>query len=463
MRHIGRKTRGGEHGLRQEAPGHPRPGGVHYRRHTAVDRHGGDAADVTLHPDPAHRGAHEAEGRGGRHLGGGDDGAAAEGSGLGSKRLPEACVGRGILLGAGRALQHAHRVEVEVLLVGEDLEHVLSGRERNTFLPDPLEGVPIAGVRHDDGAGDVLAVDLDVEGAGRELAAHPQLDVVVGGGLHVDGVVQPLAGLEVVDHISAAGGVGRDDDVDVLVGAVLATLIARRVVVIGDAFAAQVEVLRLEAAGNGDGRPGKGRRRRRLQHAYRVEVEVLLVDEDLEHVLAGRERNSFLPDPLEGVPIAGVRHDDGAGDVLAVDLDVEGAGRELAAHAQLDVVVGGGLHVDGVVQPLAGLEVVDDESAACGVGRDDDVDVLVGAVLTARVARYVVVIGDAFAAAVEVLRLEAAGNGDGRPGKGRRRRRLQHAYRVEVEVLLVDEDLEHVLSGRERNTFLPNPLEGVPI
>src|SRR5439155_1251562 len=147
-------------------------------------------------------------------------------------------------------------------------------------------------------------------------------------------------------------------------------------------------------AGNGGGRPRNGRARRRLQHAYRVEVEVLLVGEDLEHVQPGGKRDPFLPDPLEGVPIAGVGHDDGAGDVLAVDFDVEGAGRELAAHAQLDVVVGGGLHVDGVVQPLAGLEVVDDETAPCRVGRDDDVDVLVGAVLTARVAGDVVVVGD---------------------------------------------------------------------
>src|SRR5206468_12052929 len=93
---------------------------------------------------------------------------------------------------------------------------------------------------------DVLAVDLDVEGAGRELAAHPQLDAVVGGGLRVDGVVQPLAGLEVVDDVTAAGGVGGDDDVHVLVGAVLTAGVAGDVVVIGDAFAAEVEVLRLE-------------------------------------------------------------------------------------------------------------------------------------------------------------------------------------------------------------------------
>src|SRR5439155_9857630 len=118
---------------------------------------------------------------------------------------------------------------------------------------------------------------------------------------------------------------------------------------------------------------------------------------------------------------------DGAGYALAVDLDLEGAGRELAAHAQLDVVVGGALHVDRVVQPLAGLEVVDDETAARGVGRDDDVHVLVGAVLTARVAGDVVVVGDPFAAQVEVLRLEAAGNGDGCPGKGRGRRALRRA------------------------------------
>src|SRR5207245_8927575 len=94
-----------------------------------------------------------------------------------------------------------------------------------------------------------------------EPAVHARLEVYAGVCMHVDCVCHPLAGLEVVDDVTSAGGVGRDDDVDVLVGAVLATLIARRVVVIGDAFAAQVEVLRLEAAGNREGCPGKGRGR----------------------------------------------------------------------------------------------------------------------------------------------------------------------------------------------------------
>src|SRR5205823_10829781 len=115
---------------------------------------------------------------------------------------------------------------------------------------DPLEGVPAAGVGHQDAAGDADAIDLDVEGAVGELVARPQLDVVLGAGEHVDGISEPLSGLEAVHDEAAAGGVGGGADVHVLAEPVLTALIARGVVVVGNAFAAEIEALRLESSGN---------------------------------------------------------------------------------------------------------------------------------------------------------------------------------------------------------------------
>src|SRR5439155_474843 len=161
--------------------------------------------------------------------------------------------------------RYADRVQVEILLIDDDLQQVLTRSERNVCLADPLEGVPVAGVGHADCSRHVLAVDLDVEGAGRGHAAGTQLDVVLGAGRYAD----------------------------------------------------------------------------------RVQVEILLIGDDLQHVLTRSEKDGFLADPLEGVPVAGVGHAEGSRHVLAVDLDVERSVRGHAARTQLDVVLGAGRYADG--------------------------------------------------------------------------------------------------------------------
>lgn len=119
------------------------------------------------------------------------------------------------------------------------------------------------------------------------------------------------------------------------------------------------------------------------------------------------------PDPGEGSPPSGHRHAHRAGEVDAVDLHVEPAAGHFAAGVQLDQVRTGSGDVDRVLQPLAGLDVVDGEAARVGAGRrGDDVDVFARAVLPAGVAGHEVVIGEALSAEVEVLRFERAGNGE---------------------------------------------------
>src|SRR5438034_124666 len=119
-----------------------------------------------------------------------------------------------------------------------------------------------------------------------------------------------------------------------------------------------------------------------------VEVEVLLVRDDFEDMPAGGERYAQLADPLEGVPAAGVGHGNAAGDVDAIDFDVEaGRWRPVAiACSEFDVVLGAGGHVDGIGEPLSGLEVVHDITTAQGVGGHDDVHVLARPVLTPGIA-----------------------------------------------------------------------------
>src|SRR5438552_17274613 len=74
-------------------------------------------------------------------------------------------------------------------------------------------------------------------------AAHQQVEPVGPRLRDLDGVLQPFSGLEVVDHI---GAVGVADDIDVFSGTVLAALIPRRQVVVGNAFATLVEVFRFD-------------------------------------------------------------------------------------------------------------------------------------------------------------------------------------------------------------------------
>src|SRR5204863_320181 len=210
---------------------------------------------------------------------------------------------------------------------GYDFKNMNARSQRNALLADPLEGAPAAGVGHEDAAGDVNAIDFDVEGTVGEPAAGADFDVVLGAGGHVDGIGEPLSGLEVVHDITTAQGVGGHDDVHVLARPVLTPGIAFDVVVVGDAFAAEIEVLRLKGAGNRDRDSGI---RRGSGHGSsdpnRVQVEVLLVRDDFEDMPAGGERYAQLADPLEGVPAAGVGHGNAAGDVDAIDFDVE-AGR----------------------------------------------------------------------------------------------------------------------------------------
>src|SRR5262249_38220656 len=150
-------------------------------------------------------------------------------------------------------------------------------------------------------------------------------EVVVSVARHVDRVREPFAGLEVVDGVRAAGGVGRGDDVDVLARAELTAGIAWGEVVVGDVLAAVVELRGLEGLRQRDGRTAIRRATvRRLRGGVedgpdRAHVEVLLVGDDLDDVLARGERHVLLAEPLEGAPAAGVRYRDRSGDVCAVD------------------------------------------------------------------------------------------------------------------------------------------------
>src|SRR5439155_25762291 len=86
---------------------------------------------------------------------------------------------------------------------------------------------------------------------------------------------------------------------------------------------------------------GGGARRLRRRDSDRVQVEVLLVREYLQNMLAGGNWHALLADPLECVPPSGVGHDDRSGHVLPIDFDVEGAGCERDARPAVDVVLGG--------------------------------------------------------------------------------------------------------------------------
>src|SRR5437879_3690658 len=137
---------------------------------------------------------------------------------------------------------------------------MLTGAERYSFFADPLKGAPAAGVGQDNSSGHVHTVDLGVKGSIWEVkvGCRPQLDGVIAARRHVDGVGEPLAGLEVVHHVAAAGGVGGHDDVHILAEPVLAALIARSVVVVDHAFAAAIKILRLESCRNRYGGSGIG-------------------------------------------------------------------------------------------------------------------------------------------------------------------------------------------------------------
>src|SRR5206468_4790438 len=65
---------------------------------------------------------------------------------------------------------------------------------------------------------------------------------------------------------------------------------------------AEIEVLRLKGSGNRDRHSGIRTGSGHGTDPNRVQVEVLLVRNDLQDMLAGGERHACLADPLEGAP-----------------------------------------------------------------------------------------------------------------------------------------------------------------
>jgi hypothetical protein len=117
-------------------------------------------------------------------------------------------------------------------------------------------------------------------------------------------------------------------------------------------------------------------------------------------VLARGQVHAVLSGPAEGTPPASVGNSDRPGHVQAVDLYAPAAVAELAADAGLDPIDIRAAHIDGVGEPFAALEIIDDVAQRVP-RRCDDVNVRVGSVLPALISRRQVVIGDALAAVIE--------------------------------------------------------------
>src|SRR5712691_3670707 len=154
------------------------------------------------------------------------------------------------------ARSHPECIQVEILLIRKDLQYMLTGRERNAGFGDPSESAPAASHGRDHASGYIDPVDFDVKGAGgREVIALVDRNIVLTARRDVDRVRQPLSGLEIVHD---KPGLRVLDDVHVFAGPILTSGVARGVVVVSDAFAAEVEVLGLEASGNSYGSSGIG-------------------------------------------------------------------------------------------------------------------------------------------------------------------------------------------------------------
>ncbi len=82
-----------------------------------------------------------------------------------------------------------------------------------------------------------------------------------------------------------------------------------------------------------------------------------------------------------------------------------GAVVEHTRRVERELVVARHRHVDRIGQPFARLEIVDDETVF-GVRSRDDVDTLRGTVQPADVRRRGVVVTDALATGIEVLRFD---------------------------------------------------------
>ena len=156
-----------------------------------------------------------------------------------------------------RGLLHSQRPESAA-------QEVLALAQVDAARAHGLEDRPAPRIGNGNAARYVLAVNLDVEGRGwpPTHVARADLDALGSGPADVDGVAEPLAGFEVDHHLAAAGGIRGDDDVHVLGRPVLPPGVARDVVVVRDALAAAIEILRLDGARDSDRRSGKGRGRR---------------------------------------------------------------------------------------------------------------------------------------------------------------------------------------------------------
>ena len=123
-------------------------------------------------------------------------------------------------------------------------------------------------------------------------------------------------------------------------------------------------------------------------------------------MLPGQEADPALAHPLEGHPGAGARNINRAGLVRPVDFDMEAADRVHAADQCLDGVAPRRRYIDRVLQPFAGLEIVDCITVRI---RADDVDVLIRPIHTAGVVRHQVVIRETLAAIIEILGFDLTG------------------------------------------------------
>src|SRR4051812_944695 len=121
-------------------------------------------------------------------------------------------------------------------------------------------------------------------------------------------------------------------------------------------------------------------------------------------MLARGQGDGRLRDRLPRLPPASAGDGDRAGEVLPVDLQVELPARAVGGDAEVEVVVAGRGDVDRVRQPFARArppEVV----PAAGVDGGLQIDAG-GPIRAAEIGGVDVVVGDALAAVVEVLRLD---------------------------------------------------------
>src|SRR6185312_12856448 len=130
---------------------------------------------------------------------------------------------------------------------------IAGGHSEGLWADDRLPGVPRAGVRHGHNARDVVAIDLHVKRAALLEVGDRRSQAISAPGGCIDGEIEPLAWRGISDAVAVGASLV---DVHALCRAVLTVDILWRGVVIGDAFAAGVEVLGLNpVGGNVERRP----------------------------------------------------------------------------------------------------------------------------------------------------------------------------------------------------------------